>query len=155
MRNYLIYGIATLALLLGLQTVLPHRLEEGRSTEVLGKLNHYLKWRPRGVAVAQLGDAFEWDRVCAVKAGASPEAFQAEANIEFPKELELGRAGAAWLLVFAKGQQAMAVTEVPIASMGDIEQEHPFTCIEDHGAFFTVIEEEGTSTPPRRFILRS
>ncbi len=155
MRKYLVYAIAILALMLGLQVMLPHRLEEGRSTEVLGKLNHYLKSRPRGVALAQLSDAFDWDRVCAVKADASVEAFQMETDIRFPGEFELGRLGPAWLLVFAKGQQALAVTEVPIASFGDIKQERPYTCVDDHGAFFTVIEGDGASEPPRRFILRS
>ena len=50
MRKYVMSGLGLAAAILTLQAALPHRLEEGRSTEVLGKINFYLKWRPRGIA---------------------------------------------------------------------------------------------------------
>ncbi len=153
--RYALYGLAVVGLVLALQAAMPHRLEEGRSVEVLGKLNHYLKWRPRGVSLAQLSGAFEWDLACAVKADVYPADFESQTGIRFPEVIELRGEGDNWLLVFAHGTRAVAVAQVPVSSMGDIEQDRPYHCVEDQNAFLTVIERQGEDGPPRHFILRS
>lgn len=149
MRKYVLYGLGVVAAVLALQVALPHRMEEGRSTEVVGKLNHYLKARPRGVALSLLGDAFQWDMACAVKPDVEPEAFALQSGIGLPR-MTLGERGRAWLLVFAKDHRAVAVAEIPVTALGDLEQNQPYACVADPGAFLTVVEG-----PPRRFILRS
>lgn len=157
MRKYLGYGAAIVVAVLTLQSLLPHRLEEGRSTEVLGKLSHYLKARPRGVALAEVGGSFEWDTACAIRADASLDAFHLQTGIAFPRDvnLRLGHGARAWLLVFAKDKEAVAVTEVPIGSIGDVKQDAPHICIADPGGFLTVLERDDADGPPRQFILRS
>lgn len=149
MRRYFTYGLGVVAVILALQAALPHRLDEGRSTEVVGKLNHYLKARPRGVALSLLGDAFAWDLACAVKPELEPEAFALQSGIALPR-MTLGERGPAWLLVFARGGQAVAVAEIPVSALGGLEQKQPYECVADPGAFLTVVDG-----PPRRFILRS
>lgn len=155
MRKYVLYGGAVVAAVLTLQAILPHRLEEGRSTEVLGKLNFHLKWRPRGIALAQLGDSFSWDEVCVVRESVLPEEFAQDAGIEFPSALTLAEGPEGWLLVFVKDKRAVAATKVPRQSIGAIDLASPYSCVTDPDAFFQLIESDDPQGPPRRFKLRT
>lgn len=155
MRTYVLSGLALVAVVLGLQLALPHRLEEGRSTEVLGKINFHLKWRPAGISLAEISGAFAWDEACVVKESVPPEEFALQSEIALPGNMELGQHDAAWLLVFARRGKAVAVTEVPPQTIGAIDLNQPWACVEDQNAFFQIIEQPDGDGPPRRFVLRT
>lgn len=154
MRKYLLSGLGVVAVILTLQAALPHRLEEGRSTEVLGKMNHYLKWRPAGLSLAEISDSFAWDEACVVKENVLPEEFALQSGVALPGSINLGQR-VAWLLVFAKDGKAVAVAEVPPQTIGAIDLDQPWACVADQNAFFQVIELDEDGGPPRRLVLRT
>lgn len=151
MRQYLLYGLAGVLVMLGLQALLPYQPADTRSTEVLGLLNSELKWRPRGVALADL-TSFAWDEACTLAPHLTAEDLTAETGIALPDNFE--PEGEGWLLVFAKNKALQAATRVP-PSFGVLEQKEPLRCIADPRAFLTVLERDGAQGPPRRFVLRS
>lgn len=151
MQRYLLYGLAGALVVVGLQALLPSRLEDARSTEVLGLLNHELKTRPRGVQLAHL-TSFAWDEACAVAPHMMRDELAAQTGITLPDGFE--PAGEGWLLLFAKDKVAQAATRLP-ASFGVFDQQEAWHCIADPAAFLTVFENEDGDGPPLRFILRS
>ncbi|GEM_PF-4294501 len=145
------YFVAGLLLIVGLRALLPHRLAETRSTEVLGLLNAELRGRPAGVALADL-TSFAWDEACAVTPRLSAADLTAQTGIVVPGNAVPG--GEGWLLVFARDKTAQATTRVP-PSYGALVQDEPLRCVADTAAFLGVIETADAQGSPLRFVLKA